>query len=391
MNSPNYVQSIVRWFLQHGLSILIILAGTVLAWMAVTALNRRLFGRLFRGKEEADAQQLARTMESAVRWVLRLVIIAIAVVLLLNACDVNVHALLAAGGIWLMSRGLGIALIVALAVVGMKVSGYFSSRMVSLVQRGKRDEETQKRATTLSSVIRWSFKVVILILAMVMILGELGVNIGPVIAAAGVVGLAVGFGAQSLVADVISGFFILLEDQVRVGDVVQLDGRGGLVERITLRMTILRDFSGSVHYVRNGKIDVITNMTKDYSHYVFDIGVAYREDVDEVSDVIKGVGEEMQNDPAYKDDILEPVEVAGLDKFGDSAVVIKARIKTKPIRQWRVGREFNRRLKKKFDELGIEIPFPHITLYPGKDKKNDSPTLKIEMAGGPEAEPRTKA
>ena len=222
----------------------------------------------------------------------------------------------------------------------------------------------------------------ILLIAAVMLLGQLGVQIGPIIAAAGVVGLAVGFGAQNLVQDVIGGFFLLLEDQVRVGDVVQLNEKSGLVEKITLRITILRDFSGNVHYVRNGKIDVVTNMTKEFSYYVFEIGVAYREDTDEVTAVIEAVGKNLQSDPAFKDDIEAPVEVVGVDKFGDSAIVIKARIKTKPIQQWRVGREFNRRLKKKFDELGIEIPFPHITLYPGKDKQGDSPTLKVEIQGG---------
>jgi small conductance mechanosensitive channel len=218
--------------------------------------------------------------------------------------------------------------------------------------------------------------------AAVMLLGQVGVQIGPILAAAGVVGLAVGFGAQNLVQDVISGFFLLLEDQVRVGDVVQLNDRSGLVEKITLRMIILRDFNGNVHYVRNGRVDVVTNMTKEYSRYVFEIGVAYREDTDEVTKVIEAVSKELQGDPAFKDDILAPVEVVGVDKFADSAVVIKARIQTKPIKQWRVGREFNRRLKKKFDELGIEIPFPHVTLYPGKDKKGDSPTLKVELQGG---------
>ena len=123
-------------------------------------------------------------------------------------------------------------------------------------------------------------------------------------------------------------------------------------------------------------------MTKEYSFAVFDIGIAYREDTDEVTAIIEAVGKELQNDPAFKQDIVAPLEVVGVDKLADSAVVIKARIKTKPSQQWRVGREFNRRLKKKFDELNIEIPFPHITLYPGKDKKGDSPTLKVEVQGG---------
>jgi moderate conductance mechanosensitive channel len=214
-------------------------------------------------------------------------------------------------------------------------------------------------------------------MASMMVLKKFGIEIGPILAAAGIVGLAVGFGAQSLVKDVISGFFILLEDQIRVGDVVQIAGKGGLVEKINLKTTILRDLAGNVHYVPNGQIDVVTNMTKDYSRYVFDIGVAYREDVDEVIEVIKEVDEEMRNDPAYKDDILEPIEILGLDQFADSAIIIRARTTTIPIKQWRVGREFNRRLKKRFDERDIEIPFPHVTLYMGQDKQGQSPPLHV--------------
>ena len=208
-------------------------------------------------------------------------------------------------------------------------------------------------------------------------MGQLDIPIGPVLASAGIVGVALGFGGQHLVKDVISGFFILLDDQVRVGDVVQIAGKGGLVESINLRMTILRDRAGNVHYVRNGEINVVTNMTKEYSRYVFDIGVAYREDVDEVIEVIKGVDENLRNDPQFKDDILEPIEILGLDQFADSAMIIKARTKTKPIRQWAVGREFNKRLKKMFDEKDIEIPFPHVTLYMGQDKDGQSPPLRV--------------
>ncbi len=217
----------------------------------------------------------------------------------------------------------------------------------------------------------------IIVVAVLMVLKELGVDIGPVLAAAGVVGIAVGFGAQQLVKDIINGFFILLDDQIRVGDVVQIADKGGLVENVNLRMITLRDLAGNVHFVRNGEITVVTNMTKEYSRYVFDIGVAYRENVDEVIEVIKLVDETLRNDMAYKYDILEPIEILGLDKFGDSAIIIKARTKTKPIRQWAVGREFNRRLKMKFDELNIEIPFPHTTLYMGQDKDGSAPPMNL--------------
>ncbi|MDA1275642.1 MAG: mechanosensitive ion channel family protein [Verrucomicrobia bacterium] len=283
---------------------------------------------------------------------------------------------------WLVLDGYAIVLILVIATVALKLTRILSTRLFALLQKTKDDVEFQKRADTLATVVRWILRTGIYAVSGMMILKKLGLDVGPVIAAAGVIGLAVGFGAQNLVQDIISGFFILLEDQVRVGDVVQLNDRGGLVERVTLRMIILRDFAGNVHYIRNGKIDVVTNMTKDYSRYVFDIGVAYRENVDEVIRVIKQLDEELRKDPEFKDDILEPLEVAGLDKFGDSAVMIKARITTKPIKQWRIGREFNRRMKNRFDELGIEIPYPHLTIYPGVDKQGNSPALKLEMSGG---------
>jgi small conductance mechanosensitive channel len=144
-------------------------------------------------------------------------------------------------------------------------------------------------------------------------------------------------------------------------------------------MTILRDLAGNVHYVRNGKIDLVTNMTKEYSRYVFKIGVAYREDVDDVIKVVKQLDEDFRSDPLYRDDILEPIEILGLDEFADSAIIIKARYKTKPIQQWRIGREFNRRMKKKFDELNIEIPFPHQTIYIGEDKQGQAPSLSVSI------------
>lgn len=154
-----------------------------------------------------------------------------------------------------------------------------------------------------------------------------------------------------------------------------------MVEKINLKTTILRDLAGNVHYVPNGQIDVVTNITKDYSRYVFDIGVAYREDIDEVIELIKTVDKELRSDPGFKDDILEPIEILGLDQFGESAITVKARTKTLPIKQWGVAREFNRRLKKKFDENNIEIPFPHLTLYMGQDKKGQAPPLHFAVEG----------
>jgi len=280
---------------------------------------------------------------------------------------------------WALTNGIQILITVAITFLALKLARMLSTRIVSLFAARQHDAEVQKRTETLGAVVSHVLKVIILIIASMMVLKELGVEIGPVLAAAGVVGLAVGFGAQNLVTDVISGFFILLEDQIRVGDVVQTAGHSGLVEKVNLRMTVLRDLGGNVHYIRNGMIDIVVNMTKDFSRYVFEIGVAYREDVDNVIEVVKKIDEELRNDPEFKDDILEPIEILGLDKFADSAIIIKARTKTIPIKQWRIGREFNRRMKMKFDELDIEIPFPHTTLYMGQDKQGQAPPMNVTV------------
>jgi small-conductance mechanosensitive channel len=289
----------------------------------------------------------------------------------------NFSSLFTQAKIWFFTTGIKIILIVIVTLIVMKAVKIISSRISSLFLKKREDEESKKRAKTLASVIQNFLKVVILIIALMTILGQLGIEIGPLLAAAGIVGLAIGFAGQSIAKDVINGFFILLWDQMRVGDVVQISGIGGLVEMINLKMTVLRDLAGNVHFIPNSQIEVVTNMTKEYSHYVFEIGVAYREDVDEVIEVIKEVDEELRNDPDYKEDILQAIEIFGLDKFADSAIIIKARTTTKPIKQWRVGREFNRRLKKKFDEKDIEIPFPHRTIYMGQDKMGEAAPIRI--------------
>ncbi len=214
-----------------------------------------------------------------------------------------------------------------------------------------------------------------------MILSEVGIDMKPLLAAAGLGGLAIGFGAQSLVKDIITGFFILLENQIRVGDVVEIAGVGGLVEEVKLRTITLRDLEGNVHIVPNGAVDKVKNYTHLYSYYLFNIGVSYREDTDEVAAVLKEVGADLQADPEFGPDILEPLEMLGVDQFADSAVIIKCRIKTEPIKQWRIGREMNRRIKKAFDARGIEIPFPHRTLYWGEPKQGTPPPLYVARTG----------
>ncbi len=229
--------------------------------------------------------------------------------------------------------------------------------------------ETEKRVDTLGKVLRKIAFITVTAIASLMILDELGIDIKALLAGLGIVGLAVGFGAQSLVKDIISGLFLIFENHIRVGDVAILNGTGGLVEKVNLRTTVLRSADGVLHVFHNGSINSLSNMTHEYSFYVFDIGVAYKEDTDRVCKILEELGEEIMNDPEYKDHILEPINVLGVDQFSDSAVMIKARIKTLPIKQWMVGRELNRRIKKRFDQEGIEIPFPHRTLYFGEQQK----------------------
>lgn len=229
-------------------------------------------------------------------------------------------------------------------------------------------EQTSARTRTLLAVARKALTITLTVVATLMVLSELGVDIAPLLAGAGVLGLAIGFGAQKLVQDVITGVFILLEDQIAVGDVINVGDKGGLVEAVSIRTVRLRDLSGTVHTIPFSSINIVSNLTKDFSFYVMNVGVAYRENVDEVMQALQDIGAELQKDEEYGQQILEPLEVLGVDAFADSAVVIKARIKTAPIKQWWVGREFNRRMKQRFDELGIEIPFPHTTIYFGENK-----------------------
>jgi small conductance mechanosensitive channel len=243
----------------------------------------------------------------------------------------------------------------------------------TLIKAGERTEtvpgQAKKRVATLVGLIRTIAIVLLWGVVLVIALGQIGLDMTPILAGAGIIGLAVGFGAQNIVRDLISGFFMVLEDQVRVGDVAVVNGTGGLVEAITFRTIVLRDLAGVVHVFPNGTINTLSNMTKEWSGYVIDVGVAYKEDTDHVAEVMRRVGEELRQDPSLGPNILEPIEIFGVDDFADSAVVIKARLKTHPIQQWGVGREYRRRLKKAFDAEGIEIPFPHHSIYVGEASK----------------------
>lgn len=234
---------------------------------------------------------------------------------------------------------------------------------------GEPPSESEKRVETLLRLVRQGARIAVWITILLVVLKEMGVEIAPILAGAGILGLAVGFGAQNLVRDIISGFFFILENQVRVGDVAIINGTGGLVEEINFRTIVLRDLAGVTHIFPHGTITTLSNMTRDWSCYVFDIGVAYKENTDRVCEVLRDVFRELQQDPLCGPVIVGEPEIFGVDRFADSAVVIKGRIKTKPIRQWMVGREFLRRVKLAFDREGIEIPFPHRTIYTGEASK----------------------
>lgn len=276
---------------------------------------------------------------------------------------------------WIITTLPSLLIIFVMAFLALKLTNIFLHRlkplMIKHMEGGTEIDTTEmeKRIDTLLKILRSMIKIIVWLMIGMLILRKIGIDIAPIIAGAGIVGLAIGFGAQELVRDFISGFFMLLENQIRNGDVAIINGTGGLVEHVGMRTIVLRDLSGVVHIFQNGKINTLSNMTKNWSGMVFDIGVAYKEDTDRVVDVIQQVADEQRADPDFKNKILEPIEIFGVDQFGDSAVVIKARFKTKPIEQWAVGREFRRRLKKAFDDQGIEIPFPHRTVYWGEEIK----------------------
>lgn len=267
-----------------------------------------------------------------------------------------------------------IACIAGLAARGLqRLVRAFRERITSHLH----DPEQIKRAETLSRAFRYLSTVLISLIAGTLILAEVGVSVAPIVGAAGVVGLAVAFGAQSLIKDYFNGFFILLENQIRQGDVVDAGGKSGFVEEITLRYIRLRDYDGNVHFVPNGLVTTVSNMSRGFAQAVVDVSVSYREDVDEVMASIARIASTMRTDATFGDKILNDLEMAGVDRLGDSAVVIRCRFEVKPLEQWNVKREFLRRLKNTFDKEGIEIPYPHLTLYPGALKDGSAPAFHM--------------
>lgn len=268
--------------------------------------------------------------------------------------------------VWTIQELPSIVILILFFIVLLRFTKFTVNKMKKLAaQRADREDnplESQKRITTLSGIIYSVVRIFLWVIFLLILLGKFNINIAPLLASAGIIGLAVGFGAQELVRDFISGFFILLEDQLRTGDYAVINGTEGNVEKVELRTITLRDGSGTVHIFQNGKINSLSNKTKEWSAIVLDIGVAYKEDTDHVSALMKQVGDEMYKDPVYSKIMIEPITISGVNAFGDSAVVIRAVIKTQPKQQWDAGREYRRRIKKEFDAQNVEFPFNYTTL-----------------------------
>ena len=322
------------------------------------------------------------------RIILQLFVIALAIILVAEAWNIDIFNWLTSDiGSLIIGRLISIAAIALVALVIWEVTSSVVDRYLSASDEESTQKARGQRARTLLPLVRNTLRIVIGVVALWMILTEIGIDVTPILAGVGVIGLAIGFGAQTLVKDVITGIFILLENSLAVGDVVSVGGSSGVVETISIRSIRLRDIQGSVHTIPYSSAATVTNMTKEYSHYLVEVGVAYRESYDEVTEILCEVGEDLRADVEFGADILEPIEIMGLDRFEDSAVIVRARLKTTAGRQWGIGREYNRRLKTAFDTRGIEMPFPHQTIYFGEDKEGRAPPAFINLKPAIESKP----
>lgn len=281
---------------------------------------------------------------------------------------------------WFTEHGIPILIVLVASFIGYQVLKVIIHRAMHRIvsARGKKrraKEELEKRSDTLTGYISTAVGAMVLVIAIFMILSEVGVDIAPLIAGAGVVGIAIGFGAQSLIKDYLNGLFIIIEDQYNKGDVAKIAGIAGLVESVSLRRTVLRDLDGIVHSIPNGQITTTSNYTRDWARVNLNVSVGYNEDLDHVMAVIDRVGQEMADDEYYGKLIKTPPKSLRVNKFGDSGIDIKILGQTKPIKQWEVTGELRRRLKKAFDEEGIEIPWPHVKLYFGQGEQGKMPDL----------------
>ena len=354
-----------------ALSIAAALAAAVGVWLVLRIATRAIDRFAARHKHSAmleDAAAFAKRLTRFVRSTLWFVSLLVAGVVMLRGLGFRGISRLSAEEFvtWLSGPGLRLLVIATSAYLVARGSHFLiDSLQIFLVSHDASHTdllERKKRVATLGQLLRVVATLLVVGVAVLMALSLFEVDIRPILTGAGIAGLAVGFGAQNLVRDVIAGFFLILEDQVRLGDVVSINGKSGLVEAIRLRTIALRGHDGTVHVIPNGVINELSNMTKDFSFAVLDIGIPYEENVDAVEDVLRAVAAELRADPVYAGNILEPLEVLGVEAFGESAVVLRVRIKTVPIQQWNIGREFRRRIKLAFETNGIEFPPRPVTV-----------------------------
>lgn len=351
--------SLTGWLINLALTAAVI----ALAWAAGRVARRLTLIGAHRLPGPADAEKTVRTHRLArlAGFTVRSVSSLLAILVAADIWGFNLLAWTATPmGAQILAGLLRLVLLLIVAVAAFELVGLAIGRAMGGF--AERADEPRRRAqlATLAPLLRGITQTAIVIVAVLMALSELGVKIGPLLAGAGVVGVALGFGAQTLVKDFLTGIFLIVEDIVSVGDIVRIGDSGGLVEQMTLRTIRLRDFDGTVHVFPYSEAQVLHNLTKSFSYYVFDLQVSYGSDLDAALAIMKRVGARLKSDPNFADKILEPIEVVGVDNLADSGVVLKARIKTVPLQQWTVGREYNRRIKLAFDEAGVEIPFPHL-------------------------------
>ena len=283
------------------------------------------------------------------------------------AAIINTQDIIESVVAWALTSGLRIIILIIGAVIVNNAGKRFIDRLVRNVIKDEEDKESEKkREDTLIAVFSGVLRIFVWTMVLMMVLDQIGIDIGPILAGAGVIGLAIGFGAQYVIRDFLAGLFVIMENQYRVGDVVCLDGTCGGVEDITLRKTIMRDLDGKLMHIPNGSFKMAANLTRDYSRAHMDISVSYSADIDQVMDLINRVGKDMAKEEPWSEYILKPIQVAGPgpNKFAESGIEIKVLGETRPLKQWDTLKEFRRRLKIAFDKEGVEIPFPQMSIWP---------------------------
>tara|TARA_B100000214_G_scaffold89131_2_gene61474 strand:- start:1582 stop:2916 length:1335 start_codon:yes stop_codon:yes gene_type:complete len=383
-------QSLGKWFLGEGIWAILLIITVIISWFLFHRFARpkisSLANKLKNRDETRDLGTFVSLLDTkAFDSTVLIVLLSVMLVGLLSIVGINVSPISSYFQeksldvfSWVFSEGL-VILIMILTIWGIVrlIDRIFPKLVTTFVMSRSEygeHEESEKRATTLSRVFTGGAQIIVILAGIFMILSKLSIPVGPVLAGFGVVGIAVGFGAQHLVRDLISGIFIIAENQYRTGDVVTISGTSGLVEDINLRRTILRDLEGTVHVVPNGEISVSANRTKNYSRVVLDVGVAYKENLERVIIILNQIGNELSADPVFGLNIIKAPQVLRIQSFDDSCITIRMLGDCKPMKQWNLRSELIRRIKARFDIEGIEIPFPHQTIYWGEDQ----PTLTIQ-------------